>query len=252
MVRGGRLGNKRERNIHTFASCATRSRISLCGLAVQPALTMPKRGSDALVEEVEVLSVEHEDAENVPPTGRRRSQRARSTKSAFPVQRGILHFHASDVAGEDEDEDEDEVDHEDEDDQDDEPQPKKRARKNPSSQPKTRQRAKKTNGVSKAKKPRKSRNGKDVEMQENSNESPMLGNPSPFLPNCVEALLDEQGALETTVVEWIERYQENASTAMAEMVNFILQVYSTRSTTDDSAAGVPSKSVLKTSTMKTI
>ena len=32
-------------------------------------------------------------------------------------------------------------------------------------------------------------------------------------------------ALDPTVLEWIERYEENESEAMTELVNFILRVY---------------------------
>jgi len=47
-----------------------------------------------------------------------------------------------------------------------------------------------------------------------------------FLKNLIvaEALLDEKVALDPTVLEWIERYEEDETTAMTEMVNFILRV----------------------------
>ena len=40
----------------------------------------------------------------------------------------------------------------------------------------------------------------------------------------VEALLDDKVALDATILEWIERYEEDNATAMTEMVNFILRV----------------------------
>src|ERR1700723_1098837 len=43
--------------------------------------------------------------------------------------------------------------------------------------------------------------------------------------NQAEALLDDKIALDPTVLEWIERYQENENSAMTEMVNFILRVH---------------------------
>lgn len=43
---------------------------------------------------------------------------------------------------------------------------------------------------------------------------------------CVDALLDEKVALDPTVLEWIERYEDDETAAMTEMVNFILRVSS--------------------------
>jgi len=40
----------------------------------------------------------------------------------------------------------------------------------------------------------------------------------------LEALLDDKIALDPTVLEWIERYDQDEKTAMTEMVNFILRV----------------------------
>ena len=54
----------------------------------------------------------------------------------------------------------------------------------------------------------------------------MLGNVSVSFTNGIEALLDEKIALDPTVMEWIERYEEDDTAAMTEMVNFILRVIS--------------------------
>jgi hypothetical protein len=66
----------------------------------------------------------------------------------------------------------------------------------------------------------------------------------------VDALLDEKVALDPTVLEWIERYEEDETAAMTEMVNFILRVESSPSFTDDSVVDVPLKSIRRTSMTK--
>jgi hypothetical protein len=67
----------------------------------------------------------------------------------------------------------------------------------------------------------------------------------------VDALLDEKVALDPTVLEWIERYEDDETSAMTEMVNFILRVIPHPKTADFSAVDVLLKSTLKMSTWKT-
>lgn len=61
----------------------------------------------------------------------------------------------------------------------------------------------------------------------------------------VEALLDDKVALDATVLEWVERYEEDSTTAMTEMVNFILRVSSLDTMSYISAVGVLLKSAQK-------
>jgi hypothetical protein len=65
-----------------------------------------------------------------------------------------------------------------------------------------------------------------------------------------DALLDEKVALDPTVLEWIERYEEDETAAMTEMVNFILRVCIHCILTNSSVADAPLKSIPKTWTMK--
>lgn len=40
----------------------------------------------------------------------------------------------------------------------------------------------------------------------------------------LDALLDDKVALDATIIEWIDRYTEDETAAMTEIVNFILRV----------------------------
>jgi hypothetical protein len=62
--------------------------------------------------------------------------------------------------------------------------------------------------------------------------------------------LDDKVALDATILEWIEKYQEDESAAMTEMVNFILRVQSLRRLSNSSAADATLRFVRKTSIMK--
>ena len=42
----------------------------------------------------------------------------------------------------------------------------------------------------------------------------------------LEALLDDKVALDATILEWIDQYEKDKTSAMTEMVNFILRVRS--------------------------
>jgi cohesin complex subunit SA-1/2 len=159
-----------------------------------------------------------------------------------------------------EDGEENEIDEEDPEDQDDDEEvekPRKRARKSSPAQGRRRAPATKANGVSKsakAKKPRKSRKSDAAQAEENTNESPMLGtliSHSPQEANLIEALLDDKVALDATILEWIERYEDDKTAAMTEMINFILRVrHFILCILTFSAVDVPLKSVLKTSMTK--
>lgn len=130
---------------------------------------------------------------------------------------------------EDVDENDDDDDEEEEEEEEEVEKPRKRARKAPSAQSRRRASATKSNGVSKAskaKKPRKPRNRDAGDVEENPNECPMLGKTLRESSKFVEALLDDKVALDATILEWIERYEEDKATAMTEMVNFILRVIS--------------------------
>ena len=72
------------------------------------------------------------------------------------------------------------------------------------------------------------------------------------MADLVDALLDEKVALDPTVLEWIERYEDDETAAMTEMVNFILRVVPHPTIADSSAVDVLLKSTLKMSTWKTI
>jgi cohesin complex subunit SA-1/2 len=159
-----------------------------------------------------------------------------------------------------EDGEENEIDEEDPEDQDDDEEvekPRKRARKSPPTQGRRRAPASKANGVSKtgkAEKPRKSRKSDAAQVEENTNESPMLGTLIPTLHKKliqIEALLDDKVALDATILEWIERYEDDKTAAMTEMINFILRVrHFILYILTSSAVDVPLKSVLKTSMTK--
>ena len=159
-----------------------------------------------------------------------------------------------------EDGEENEIDEEDPEDQDDDEEvekPRKRARKSAPAQGRRRAPASKANGVSKtakAKKPRKSRKSDAAQAEENTNESPMLGTLIPQSQqeaNLIEALLDDKVALDATILEWIERYEDDKTAAMTEMINFILRVrHSVLYILTFSVVDVPLKSVLKTSMTK--
>src|SRR5277367_5595264 len=205
-----------------------------------PAVGSRRDGTD------EALENQEENDENVPPTHGRRSQRVKGRKSASTANHGNLHSNTQlifqdhgDVEDDGdnesaEDDEENEIDEEDPEEQDDDEEvekPRKRARKSPPTQGRRRRAsATKANGVSKkskAKKPRKSRKSDIAQIEENTNESLMLGtliSPSRQEVNSVEALLDDKVALDATILEWIERYEDDKTAAMAEMINFILRV----------------------------
>ena len=67
----------------------------------------------------------------------------------------------------------------------------------------------------------------------------------------LDALLDEKVALDPTVLEWIERYEEDETAAMTEMVNFILRVIRPNYLAYVSVVDAPLKSAQKTSMSKT-
>ena len=128
------------------------------------------------------------------------------------------------------DNDEDDPQEDDDDEDEEMTNPRKRAKKSTFT-PRRQSSGSKINGVSKAakaKKPRKSRKTNiSVQIEENTNESPMLGKLQPKQKAYfVEALLDDNVALDTTILEWIERYEEDKTKALAAMVNFVLRVSS--------------------------
>lgn len=67
----------------------------------------------------------------------------------------------------------------------------------------------------------------------------------------VDALLDEKVALDPSVLEWIERYEEDETAAMTEMVNFILRVILPSYLAYISVVDVPLKLAQRTSMSKT-
>jgi hypothetical protein len=65
-----------------------------------------------------------------------------------------------------------------------------------------------------------------------------------------EALLDDKVALDATILEWIEKYEEDEPAAMTEMVNFILRVRPLKAPFNSSAADATLRFVRKTSITK--
>jgi hypothetical protein len=139
------------------------------------------------------MAVDGEDEENIPPLSGRRSQRVKGRKSASAARPGtrprggigaymavdVENVGDDDVEGQERDMDDLNDDDNDDDEEEEVEKPRKRARKKPSTGGRRGTSGAKTNGVAKGTKGKGGRKPREsdvnVELEENTNECPMLG-----------------------------------------------------------------------------